>query len=95
MRDCWIQHDKCTANCPCNEECPDGCPNPHEGHSCDTWFCQGYFIGCAAIDDPNREECGTNVTGPDSCRAAGCCWAEYWGPGPGTYWCHQPKKQPI
>ena len=93
MRDCWIEHDRCAINCPCNAKCPDGCPTPHEGHSCQTWFCQGYIMGCAAQNDPDRTRC--EQTSAESCKAAGCCWVPYEYNDDKTPWCHKPKKIPI
>ena len=91
MRQCWLDHDKCAINCPCNEECPDGCPEPEIGHTCETWFCQGGVLACAAENDPIREPCDHGDQA--SCLKAGCCWTEYhdfdyYGLVP---WCHYPK----
>ena len=93
MRNCWIEHDKCAINCPCNEECPDGCPAPYDGHPCDTWFCQGYIEACAAANDPDRESCLANDQ--YSCEANGCCWVPFTPSDHGVPWCHHPKKQII
>ena len=91
MRNCWIEHDKCAINCPCNEECPDGCPAPYDGHPCDTWFCQGYIETCAAANDPDRVNCphGDEY----SCTSVGCCWVPC--DIVGVPWCHYPKQQII
>ena len=100
-RECWLDHDKCVINCPCNEECPDGCPEPDVGHSCETWFCQGYILStvCASESDPDRDSCPHNSE--YSCLNAGCCWTEFNDPYGGVPWCHYPKldlihpKQPF
>ena len=93
MRDCWIEHDKCAINCPCNDECPEGCPAPYDGHPCETWFCQGYIEACAAVDDPNREPCdGYDENG---CISNGCCWVPFIPDDMGVFWCHYPKRQNI
>ena len=91
MRDCWIEHDKCAINCPCNEECPDGCPEPYVGHPCDTLFCQGYTEACAAENDRDREDCpyGDQY----NCEANGCCWIPFMDYDLDVPWCHYPKKQ--
>ena len=93
MRNCWIEHDKCAINCPCNEECPDGCPAPYDGHPCDTWFCQGYIEECALADDTDRKYC----IGYDeqSCISVGCCWVPFFPDDQGVPWCHYPKRQNI
>ena len=94
-RDCWIEHDRCAINCPCNAECPDGCPEPYDGHHCITWFCQGYIETCATENDPDREQCiGNNQY---ECEMKGCCWVPYSGNsnGQNVMWCHYPKKIPI
>ena len=93
MRNCWIEHDKCAINCPCNEECPDGCPAPYDGHPCDTWFCQGYIKACAAENDADRVSCPAYLE--SDCIAVGCCWVPYLGNKPGVPWCHKPKIQDI
>ena len=93
MRNCWIEHDKCANNCPCNEECPEGCPEPYVGHPCDTWFCQGYILACAAENESNREPC--NHGDQNTCERNGCCWTSYHIPDSDVPWCHQPKKQHI
>ena len=93
MRNCWIEHDKCAINCPCNEECLDGCSEPYEGHPCDTWWCQGYIMGCAAKNDPDRIPC--DGIDQNACESKGCCWVPYGPDTPGIPWCHQSKKIPI
>ena len=96
MRECWIEHDKCAINCPCNEECPDGCPNPYDGHTCDTWFCQGFIESCAAENDPDRQSC--DAMSEEYCQALGCCFVPFIGEeeSPGDVpWCHYHKKQII
>ena len=95
MRKCWTDHDSCTINCPCNEECPEGCPVPSEGHSCKTWFCQGYVMACATEVDSNREKC--EYGDQYNCEYKGCCWTPYTGPNVNhdVPWCHQPKKQQL
>ena len=95
MRECWIEHDRCAINCPCNAECPDGCPEPCEDHPCDTWFCKGYIMGCAATDEWNREKC--EQYNPNDCENAGCCWVPFEGDNHGTDvpYCHYPIKVPI
>ena len=87
MRQCWITHDKCAINCPCNAECPDGCPEPYAGHPCETWFCQGEVEGtCAAEDDPVREGCPYLYE--DDCKAdTRCCFVKYTGDHPDVPWC--------
>ena len=94
MRNCWIEHDRCAVNCPCNAECPDGCPEPFNGHPCDTWFCQDieFIDECAAEDDPFRLECPHGDE--ESCEEHGCCWVPYSG-SVDVVWCHYPKKIPI
>ena len=91
MRQCWLDHDKCAISCPCNDECPDGCPEPHVGHPCKSWFCQGIVLACAAEDDPDRRSCPHgNET---NCINAGCCWTrydDYYNPD-NVPWCHYPK----
>ena len=92
MRECWLSHDKCALNCPCNEECPDGCPEPEIGHPCQTWFCQGELpYVCAAEDDPVRDPCPFNDQ--YGCQQAGCCWTTYYLDYPygKVPWCHYPK----
>ena len=96
MRQCWIDHDRCAINCPCNEECPDGCPTPFIGHKCDTWFCQGQIEVCASETDWNRIKCphGDQI----SCEKNGCCWVPYIGKttrDEGVPWCHEKKLQDI
>ena len=95
MRNCWIEHDKCANNCPCNEECPDGCPVPYDGHPCDTWFCQGYIETCAAPNDPNHRPSCPHAD-EYNCLEAGCCWVPYTG-GNNQYppWCHYPERHII
>ena len=91
MRDCWIEHDRCAINCPCNEKCPDGCPASYDGSSCETWFCQGYMPGkvCAAEDDDNRRKCPADGdVGEDKCLQLGCCWVRYQYNDNTTPWCH-------
>ena len=91
MRNCWIEHDKCAINCPCNEECSDGCPDPYDGHHCDTWFCQGYVPGkvCAAETDSDRDQCpGFNEA---DCTKNGCCWVEFHIDDNKTPYCHYHK----
>lgn len=88
LRDCWIEHDKCSVNCPCNAKCLDGCPEPFDGHPCQTWFCQGHVLECAAEDDNDRDFCPYNSQ--DKCLESGCCWTH--SDIPSVPWCHQPKK---
>ena len=92
MRQCWIDHDDCENKCPCNKECPDGCPEPYDGQSCNVWFCQGYIEQCAAEDDRDREPC--NHGDPDGCKQAGCCWVEFHGDH-NVPWCHQKKRYDL
>ena len=93
MRQCWLDHDKCAINCPCNEECPDGCPTPYDGHPCKTWFCQGYVEFCAAADDPDRESC--DGWDENSCESKGCCWVPFHVHNPAVPYCHQKKRENI
>ena len=96
MRGCWTEHDSCAANCPCNEECIEGCSDPREGHPCDSWFCQGYVMTCAAENDSNREMCEHGDQ--NNCEINGCCWTPFDNnnhDGPDVPWCHKPKKQLI
>ena len=89
MRQCWLEYDKCIVNCPCNEECPNGCPNPYDGHPCKSWFCQGELPEVCALEyDPVRIPC----PGDDQseCLELGCCWVLYNG-SDGVPWCHYPK----
>ena len=97
MRQCWLEHDKCSANCPCNEECPDGCPEPYDGHPCESWFCQGELpVICAAENDPIREECGDRYSYiQEECLAQGCCWTEFYDPYGNVPWCHHPKLHTL
>ena len=90
-RDCWIEHDKCTINCPCNDECLNGCPEPFDGHPCNTWFCQGHVLECATEDDSDREFCPYNSQ--DVCLQSGCCWTH--SDNPAVPWCHHPKKHNL
>ena len=87
-----MEHEKCAINCPCNEECPDGCPQPYDGHPCDTWFCQGFIESCAAENDPDRQSCPGYSE--ESCQALGCCFVAFINGG-NVPWCHYPKKQII
>ena len=88
-RQCWLEHDTCTVNCPCNSECPDGCPEPYVGHPCSSWFCQGDVPKvCAAEDDPIRDPCPSIYK--DDCIELGCCWTKYYGYDDAP-WCHYPK----
>ena len=92
MRECWIEHDRCAINCPCNEECPDGCPVANKNHPCDTWFCKGYVEKCAAEDSANREQC-LGAYNEDDCRDRDdCCWVEYTGTQMYVPWCHKKMK---
>ena len=93
MRECWIEHDRCAINCPCNEDCPDGCPVVNENHQCDTWYCKGYIERCAAKDNPNRAQC-MNAYTENECRARDdCCWVEYTGNTPGVPRCHKKMRE--
>ena len=93
MRDCWIQHDKCAINCPCNEKCPDGCPNPYAGHPCKTWFCQGqvYDKICAEQWEGDREACPYDKE--HDCKQNDCCWVPH--DDQKVPWCHYPKYELI
>ena len=84
-----MDHEKCAINCPCNEECPDGCPEPFAGHPCESWFCQGGVPSvCAEETDPIRDPC--EAIERDQCLALGCCWTRFYG-DPYVPWCHYPK----
>ena len=91
MRECWIEHDRCAINCPCNEECPNGCPVADLNHECDTWFCKGQISGkgCAAENDPDRLQCNGNNEA--ACLNLGCCWVPYVHQDDITPYCHYQK----
>ena len=91
MRNCWIDHDKCADNCPCHEKCLNGCPEPVEGHPCETPFCQGFVETCAAEDDNDRIDCPHGDEA--SCVAHKCCWVPYTGKG--VPYCHYKKRQNL
>jgi len=95
MAQCWRDKDPdyCKNHCPCNRECPTGCPDPFEGHPCDSWFCQ------SSRPEPkvcfvyweDRVECGNNAKDQTSCESADCCWEERNDPF-GTPNCFNPKE---
>ena len=94
MRECWVEHDRCAINCPCNEECTDGCPVVDENHACETWYCQGYVERCAAKDNPSRIQCpGMEHSDENACLDRGCCWVEYTGNQPYVPTCHIKNKE--
>ena len=92
MRDCWIEHDKCAINCPCNEECSDGCPVVNENHPCETWYCKGYVERCAANDNPAREQCPGAYNENECLARDDCCWVEYTGNQMYVPTCHKKMK---
>lgn len=97
MRPCWTEHDKCTINCPCNESCPDGCPEPHGDHQCKTWFCldkEPFKKVCKREGDPNREACDSNDQW-DCVNNKKCCWHEYYPNDQGVPWCYQQEYEVI
>ena len=94
MRECWVEHDRCAINCPCNEECTDGCPVVDENHACETWYCQGYVERCAAKDNSSRIQCpGMEHSDENACLDRGCCWVEYTGNQPYVPTCHIKNKE--
>ena len=94
MRDCWIEHDRCAVNCPCNAECLGGCPEPNENHECKTWFCLGHLPAktCKSENDANRKACP--AFGYDDCLAIGCCYTPYNG-NRDVPWCYYADKEPL
>ena len=94
MRDCWIEHDKCAINCPCNENCPDGCPEQFDGHECKTYFCQNikdpFERTCKEQSDRDREPCASNDE-YDCVNNKKCCWTPFYPDNQGVPWCHQPE----